>query len=59
LPPSSVTTLITEERLPGQVWFRCTALGDTSHLYAAGEAISHHGCFREHYGVDDGLGANP
>ena len=59
MPPSSVTTLITEERLPGQVWFRCTALGDTSHLYAAGEPVSHHGCFREHYGVDDGLGANP
>lgn len=59
MPPSSVTTLVTEERLPGQVWFRCTAMGDTSHLYVAGEPISHHGCFREHYGVDDGLGANP
>ncbi len=59
MPPSSVTSLVTEERIPGQVWFRCTALGDTSHLYAANEPISHHGCFREHYGVDDGLNANP
>ena len=57
LAPSSVTTLVTEERLPGEVWFRCVALGDTSHLYVAGEPISHFGRYREHYGVDDGLGA--
>ena len=54
-----VTSIITEERVPGQVWFRCTALGDTSHLYAGDEPISHSGCFREHFGVDDGLNANP
>lgn len=57
LAPSSVTTLVSEERLPGEVFFRCVAMGDTSHLYAAGEPISHFGRFREHYGVDDGLGA--
>ena len=57
MAPSSVTTLITEERLPGQVWFRCVELGDTSHLYAGGEPISHYGRYREHYGVDDGMGA--
>ena len=28
-----------------------------SHLYAAGEPISHYGRYREIYGVDDGLGA--
>ena len=55
--PSSVTTLVTEERLPGEVWFRCVGLGDTSHLYAGGEPVSHYGRYREHYGVDDGLGA--
>ena len=59
MAPSSVTTLVTEERLSGEVWFRCTAMGDTSHLYVADEPISHHGRVREHYGVDDGLGANP
>ena len=57
LAPSSVTTLVTEERVPGEVWFRCVGLGDTSHLYVAGEPISHYGRYREHYGVDDGLGA--
>lgn len=57
MAPSSITTLVTEERVPGEVWFRCTALGDTSHLYAGGEPISHYGLFREHYGVDDSLGA--
>ncbi len=54
MPPSSITTLVTEERLPGEVWFRCVGLGDTSHLYAAGEPVSCCGIYREHYGVDDG-----
>ena len=53
LAPSSVTTLVTEERVPGEVWFRCTAMGDTSHLYVAGEPISHYGRYRERYGVDE------
>ena len=57
LAPSSVTTLVTEERLKGEVWFRCVEMGDTSHLRAGGEPVSHFGRFREHFGVDDGLGA--
>ena len=38
--PSSVTTLVTEERRKGIACFRMAAFGDTSHLYAAGEASS-------------------
>ena len=48
-PPSSVTTLVTEERRPGEVFFRCAGLGDTSHLYAAGEPVSSMGRFQEFY----------
>ena len=57
LAPTSVTTVVSEERLPGEVWFRCVELGDTSHLYAAGEPVSHYGRYREVYGVDE-AGAN-
>ena len=57
MAPSSVTTLVTEERIPGEVWFRCTALGDTSHLYVAGEPISQYGRFRELHDVVEGSGA--
>lgn len=35
--PSSVTTLITEEREQGVAYFRCNGFGDISHLYAADE----------------------
>ena len=35
--PSSVTTLVTEERVKGEVVFRCMQSGDLSHLYAADE----------------------
>jgi broad specificity phosphatase PhoE len=35
--PSSVTTLITEERREGTAYFRMSAFGDISHLYAVGE----------------------
>lgn len=31
--PSSVTTLVTEERIEGQASLRCIGFGDTSHLY--------------------------
>ncbi|MBE5807261.1 MAG: histidine phosphatase family protein [Clostridiales bacterium] len=57
MPPSSVTTLITEEREKGQVFFRCWGLGDTSHLYAANEPVSQMGLFHEVYGRDEGMGA--
>lgn len=50
LPTSSVTTLVTEERIPGQVFFRCFQMGDTSHLYAGGEPVSTSGMFREIFG---------
>jgi len=36
-PPSSVTTIYTEERRQGIASFRVNAFGDTSHLYAFGE----------------------
>lgn len=35
--PTSVTTLITEEREQGTAIFRCQQFGDISHLYAGGE----------------------
>ena len=38
--PSSVTTLVTEERVKGEVVFRCSGFGDISHLYAGGEPMS-------------------
>ncbi len=37
LAPTSVTTIVTEERRKGIASFRATALGDISHLYAVGE----------------------
>lgn len=54
MAPASITTLVTEERLPGEVWFRCVGLGDTGHLYAAGEHESYSGRFHEVYGADEG-----
>lgn len=38
--PTSVTTVYTEERKEGYALFRCTGIGDVSHLYAFGEAPS-------------------
>lgn len=38
--PSSVTTLVTEERRKGIASFRMTGFGDLSHLYAGGEEPS-------------------
>jgi broad specificity phosphatase PhoE len=45
--PTSVTTLVTEERRKGIASFRMIAFGDTSHLYAAGEELSLSGVFCE------------
>lgn len=51
--PSSVTTLITEERVKGECVFRCMQFGDISHLYAGGERYSTAALFPECYtGVD-------
>ena len=38
--PSSVTTVITEERRQGIASLRCQSIGDVSHLYANDESIS-------------------
>lgn len=47
--PTSVTTVVTEERSKGEVYFRCQAIGDTSHLYHGKEPISYAGFFEETY----------
>lgn len=49
MQPSSVTTLITEERVKGEVVFRCMQYGDLSHLYAADEPYSTAALFAECY----------
>lgn len=38
--PASITTIATEERREGIAYFRTSAFGDTSHLYAAGRQPS-------------------
>jgi len=51
--PSSVTELVTEERVPREVSFRMTRLGDISHLESAGEKRSTAGLFPECWtGID-------
>lgn len=47
--PSSVTTLVTEERRQGIAYFRMSSFGDISHLYAAGEEPSFAARFCETY----------
>ncbi len=54
MAPTSVTTLVTEERTSGQVFFRCNGFGDVSHLYAAGEPVSPAGVFPEIYTEKNG-----
>lgn len=51
--PSSVTTLITEERVKGECVWRCMQLGDIGHLYAGDEPYSTAALFPECYtGID-------
>lgn len=50
--PSSVTTLYTEERIEGEVSFRCAGFGDISHLYKYGEPPSFAARFCECYSDD-------
>lgn len=45
--PTSVTTLVTEERREGIAYFRMSAFGDVSHLYAAGQEPAFAGRFCE------------
>ena len=47
MAPSSVTIVSTEEVEEGIAYFRCQTVGDTSHLYAAGEPVSKMGYFAE------------
>ena len=44
------TGIVTEERVQGEVFFKCMQVGDTSHLYAGGEPVSSSGLFPEIYG---------
>ena len=53
MAPSSVTTLVTEERRPGLAAFRASAIGDISHLYVKGAAPSFAARFCEVYGNGD------
>lgn len=50
--PSSVTTVVTEERREGIASFRMLGFGDISHLYANGEEPSFSARFRECYQND-------
>ena len=47
--PSSVTTLITEERVEGEAYFRMNGFADLSHLYAADHPASFAARFCEVY----------
>lgn len=51
--PTSVTTLVTEEREEGVAYFRCCGFGDLSHLYAGGEPASFAARFCEAYANTD------
>ena len=51
--PSSVTTLVTEERREGGAYFRLGAFGDISHLYAGGREPSFAARFCEMYSLTD------
>ena len=51
--PTSVTTLYTEEREAGFAYFRTAAFGDTSHLYAYGEAPAFSARFCETFDSDE------
>ena len=51
--PSSVTEVVSEERVRGEISFRVTKLGDLTHLESAGEERSTAGLFPECYtGID-------
>ncbi len=52
-PPSSVTTIYTEEREKGFVSFRVGGYGDTSHLYVGGVKPAFAGRFCERYCDED------
>lgn len=45
--PTSVTILTTEERMPGEAYFRTQVVGDTLHLHDGNEPISQAGYFAQ------------
>lgn len=47
LPPTSVTILAAEERIPGKAMFRTQVMGDTRHLHDGNEPVSAAGYFTE------------
>ncbi len=49
MTPSSVTSLVTEERVKGEVWWRCEMMGDISHLAVADQRPSTAAQFPELY----------
>ena len=51
--PSSVTTVMTEERREGTASFRITGFGDISHLYTKGEEPSFAARFCETFDGDE------
>ena len=51
--PSSVTTLVTEERRPGIAYFRMSSFGDISHLYVKDEPPAFAARFCECYDNED------
>lgn len=52
IAPTSVTTLVSEERIAGEVSFRAMGIGDISHLYKVGEPMSMSGFFDESASYD-------
>ena len=53
LPTTSITTLVTEERLPGKIFFRCSSMGDASHLEGQDKPLGRSGLFSESYGCGE------
>jgi broad specificity phosphatase PhoE len=49
LPPSSVTTILMEERSPEWAVPRCVGLGDVSHLYEASLPVSPRGIYAQNW----------
>lgn len=47
IAPTSITVMSSEERLPGQAFFRVERLGDVNHLINGGEPISSSGYFAD------------
>lgn len=53
MAPTSITTVVSEERRNGKACFRVSSLGDVSHLYAGNEEPSFAGRFCECFSNED------